>query len=129
MADHANAELFRRGYTAFQTGDLDTVASLFDANIVWHIAGQNHFSGDHTGLEDVLALFGRNYAETHDPFKTEGNDMLANDTHAVAFATITASQTGTHLHYHYTPVVHIVGGSGPAYYSCPSAPASDRVNR
>lgn len=110
MADHPNAELFRSGYTAFQTGNLDTLASLFDASIVWHIAGHNHFSGDHTGIEDVLGLFGRNFAETNGTFKTEVHDILANDTHAVALATISGEKDGKHLNDNYTHVVHVAGG-------------------
>ena len=59
MADHPNADLIRRAYAAFQQGDLDTVRSLFDADIVWHAPGNNQLSGDHSGVDNVLALFGR----------------------------------------------------------------------
>ena len=32
---HPNEEVLRRGYEAFAKGDLDTVMSIFDEDIVW----------------------------------------------------------------------------------------------
>jgi ketosteroid isomerase-like protein len=110
MADHPNAELFRRGYTAFQQGDLDTVRSLFDPSIVWHIAGNNHYSGDHIGVDNVLALFGSNFQETNGTFKVEPHDILANDKHAVAISTVSGEKDGKKLNDRYTHVVHISNG-------------------
>lgn len=110
MADHPNVELFQRGYTAFQTGDLETVASLFAPDIVWHIGGHNHHTGDHTGIENVLALFAANFAETNGTFKTEVHDIVANDTHGVALATISGEKDGKKLDDHYTHVAHFVDG-------------------
>ncbi len=110
MADHPNAELFRRGYAAFQQGDLDTVRELFAPDIVWHIPGHNHFSGDHAGVDNVLELFGRNFQETEGTFKVEVHDILANDTHAVALATVSGQREGENMSDHYTHSVHIVDG-------------------
>lgn len=110
MADHPNVELFRRGYTAFQSGDLETVASLFSPDIVWHLAGHNHHSGDHKGIDNVLALFGRNFAETNGTFKTEVHDIVANDTHGVAIATISGEKDGKTLSDRYTHVAHFADG-------------------
>lgn len=110
MADHPNAEIFRRGYTAFQQGDLDTVRALFDENVVWHLAGHNHFSGDHVGVDNVLELFGRNIAETNGTFKVEPHDILGNDTHAVAIATLSGEKDGKKLNDRYAHIVHISNG-------------------
>jgi ketosteroid isomerase-like protein len=110
MADHPNAELFRRGYTAFQQGDLDTVRGLFDSNLVWHIPGHNHFSGDHVGVDNVLEMLGRNAQETNGTFNAELHDVLANDTHAVALATVFGEKDGKTLIDRYTHVVHISNG-------------------
>lgn len=110
MADHPNAELFKRGYAAFQRGDLDTVRELFDSNIVWHLQGHNHFSGDHVGIDNVLALFGRNFEETNGTFKVEPHDILANDSHAVALATVSGEKDGRSLSDRYTHIAHISNG-------------------
>jgi uncharacterized protein len=110
MADHPNAELFRRGYTAFQSGDLDTVRSLFAADIVWNVAGHNHLSGAHRGIDDVLAVFMRNFEETGGTFKVELHDILANDEHAVALATVSGQKDGKSMKDNYTHVVHLKDG-------------------
>ncbi len=43
---HPNEELLRRGYEAFAKGDLDTVMSIFDEDIVWHEPGRNALGGE-----------------------------------------------------------------------------------
>jgi len=110
MADHPNAELFKRGYSAFQQGDLDTVRSLFAPDIVWHVPGKNHLAGDHSGVDNVLALFGRNFAETGGTFKVDVHDILGNDTHGVAIANVSGQREGKSLDDRYTHVVHVKDG-------------------
>jgi ketosteroid isomerase-like protein len=110
VADHPNAELFRRGYAAFQQGDLDTVRSLFAPDIIWHVPGNNHLSGDYRGVDDVIAQFVRNFEETGGTFKVELHDILANDEHAVALASTSGTKDGRTLDDNYVHVVHIAGG-------------------
>ena len=110
MADHPNAEIFRRGYTAFQTGDMDTVRSLFAPDIVWNVPGHNRFSGAHRGVDSVLKLFAENFAETDGTFKVELHDIVANDEHAVALATVSGQRKGKKVSDHYTHVAHIKNG-------------------
>jgi uncharacterized protein len=110
MADHTNAETLRRGYAAFQTGDLETVKSLFTSDITWHLPGHNHFSGAHEGVDRVLDLFMRNFAETNGTFKVELHDVLGNDEHAVALATVSGEREGRSLSDRYTHVVHFKDG-------------------
>jgi uncharacterized protein len=110
MADHPNAELFKRGYAAFQQGDLDTVRGLFDPNLVWHLPGHNHLSGDHVGVDNVLALFGRNFQETGGTFKVETHDILGNDSHAVALAIVSGEKDGKRLNDRFTHVIHLSNG-------------------
>jgi len=110
MPDHPNAELFRRGYDAFQKGDMETVRSLFSPDVVWHVPGHNHLSGDHRGVDSVLDLFMKNFQETGGTFKVEVHDLLANDTHAVALASVSGQREGKSLKDNYSHVVHIANG-------------------
>ena len=110
MADHPNADLFKRGYAAFQQGDLDTVRELFDPNIVWHIGGHNHFTGDHAGVDNVLALFLANMQETDGTFKVEVHDILGSDAHAVAIATVSGVKEGRTVNDRYTHIAHFSDG-------------------
>lgn len=110
MADHPNAELFRRGYTAFQAGDLDTVRSLFAPDIEWTIPGRNRFSGVHRGTDDVINLLAQQFQETNGTFRVDVHDILANDEHGVALATVSGERNGKKLSDRYTHVVHIKDG-------------------
>jgi uncharacterized protein len=110
MADHPNVELFRRGYTAFQSGDLDTVRTLFADDIVWNAPGNNHLAGTFRGVDDVIATFVRNFEESNGTFNVELHDILANDTHGVALARASAQKDGKSLSDNYTHVVHFENG-------------------
>ena len=110
MADHPNAELFQRGYTAFQQGDLDTLRSLFAPDITWHFPGHNHLSGAHRGVDAVLQFFGQQMQETDGTLRVEVHDILANDQHAVALAKVSAQRGGKSISDNYTHVVHIANG-------------------
>jgi ketosteroid isomerase-like protein len=110
VADHPNAELFRRGYGAFQTGDLDTVRALFAPDITWHNPGHNHLSGEHRGVDDVIAMFMRQFEETNGTFKVEVHDVLGNDEHAVVLGTASGEKDGKSISDNYTHVAHLVDG-------------------
>jgi ketosteroid isomerase-like protein len=110
MAEHPNVELFRRGYAAFQSGDLDTVGSLFAPDIVWNVAGRNRYAGAHRGVQAAVNLFVQQAQETNGTLKVEVHDILANDEHAVALATISATRDGKSVNDRYTHVVHIADG-------------------
>lgn len=110
MAEHPNAELFRKGYTAFQSGDMDTLRQLFAPDLVWHAPGKNHLSGDYTGIDDVLGLFMKQFEETAGAFKVEVHDILANDEHGVALATVSGDREGKKLDDRYVHSVHFKDG-------------------
>jgi len=110
MAEHANAELFRRGYAAFGAGDLDTVRSLLAADVVWHNTGNNHLAGDYTGVEATIGLFLKLFEESSGTFKLEVHDVLANDDHAVALVTVSASRGDAGFTSRAAHVVHVRDG-------------------
>lgn len=110
MAEHPNAELFRRGYAAFQAGDLETVRALFADDIVWHNPGANHLSGDYDGADATIGFFLKNFEETDGTFRTELHDVLGSDGHAVALAEVSAEKAGKSLRDRYVHVVHIEDG-------------------
>jgi ketosteroid isomerase-like protein len=107
---HPNAELFAKGYAAFQAGDLDTVRDLFAPDIVWHVPGKSHLSGDYKGVDDTMASFLANMQETDGTFRLEVHDILGSDDHAVALATVKAEKDGKSLDDRYTHIVHIKDG-------------------
>jgi ketosteroid isomerase-like protein len=74
-----NAALVRRGYEAFNTGDMDTLTELFDESAVWRTPGRSSLAGDHEGREATFAYFGRLGQETGGNFKAELQQVLADD--------------------------------------------------
>lgn len=110
MADHPNAELFRRGYTAFQTGDLDALRELFAPDLKWHTPGNGRYSGTRNGVDDTVAMFLQQFEESGGTFKVEVHDILANDEHAVALGTASAQKDGRSISSNYTHVVHLRDG-------------------
>jgi ketosteroid isomerase-like protein len=107
----ANIEALRRGYEAFQGGNLDLLRDeLFDADIVWHAPGRNQTSGDYRGVEAVIASFVKNFELTDGTFKVEVHDILGSDDHAVALATVSAERNGTSISEPYAHVCHFRDG-------------------
>jgi len=80
---HPNEDLLRRGYAAYNSGDMDTVQALFDDDIVWHAGGSNQTTGEYRGFQEIMGFFGKVMELSGGTFRTEIHDVLANDTHGV----------------------------------------------
>ncbi len=107
MADHPNAELLRKGYEAFDKGDMAALTELFAADCVWHVPGNSPISGEHRGREAVFAAFAKTVELSGGSFKIELHDVLANDEHTVALTRATGSRQGRQLSSLDTDVYHI----------------------
>ena len=79
MGADENAAIVRRGYEAFNSGDMDTLTELFDEGAVWRTPGRGSLAGDHEGREAAFAYFGRLGQETGGTFKAELQHLLADD--------------------------------------------------
>jgi uncharacterized protein len=53
----SNEDLIRRGYAAFGAGDMDTLTSLMAEDVVHAIPGNNRFTGEHKGTDELTALY------------------------------------------------------------------------
>jgi ketosteroid isomerase-like protein len=107
----ANLEALRRGYEAFQTGNLDLLRNeLFDPDIVWHNPGRGPLAGDYRGADAVIALFVKQFELTDGTFKVDVHDFLATDDHAVAIASESAQRGGKSMSSQYAHVCHFRDG-------------------
>jgi ketosteroid isomerase-like protein len=107
----ANIAHIRRGYEAFQTGNLDQLRNeLFAPDIEWHNPGRNILSGDYKGADAVIAMFVKQFEETGGTFAVELHDVLGSDDHAVALATARAERNGKSLNEPYAHVCHFRDG-------------------
>ncbi len=107
---HPNEDLVRKGFAAFQSGDMATLNELFADDMVWHTPGRNRLSGDYRGKPAVMGFFQETVELTGGTFKLEIHDVLANDTHGVALVHATAEREGRKLDADSVQVFHIVDG-------------------
>lgn len=107
---HPNEELVRRGYAAFQSGDMATLNELFADDIVWHSPGRNQMSGDFKGTDAVLEQFRKIFEVSGGTFKIDIHDVLANDDHVVVLAHATAEREGRRLDDNNVQVFHVRDG-------------------
>jgi uncharacterized protein len=107
----ANIASLRKGYEAFQTGNLDLLRDeLFAPDIVWHEPGRHQTSGDYRGIDAVIANFLKSFELTDGTFKVEVHDILGSDDHAVALGTVSAQRNGKSLSEPYAHVCHFRDG-------------------
>ena len=83
MGAEENAAIIRRGYEAFNAGDMETLTELFDENASWHTPGKSPIAGDHEGRDAAFAQFGRYGGETGGTFKAELQHLLEDDDNRV----------------------------------------------
>jgi ketosteroid isomerase-like protein len=95
MAEDRYQALVRKGFNAFNTGDLTTLAAMFSKDVTQHVPGQGRFAGSHKGIDSVLDYY-RQLAELTDgTVRAHLVDVHA-DGHAHANATylLTATRNG-----------------------------------
>ena len=79
MGADENVEIVRGGYEAFNSGDLDALAEIFDENVVWHTPGQSSMANDYQGRDATLAYFGQLGQKTGGTFQAELEQLFAGD--------------------------------------------------
>jgi ketosteroid isomerase-like protein len=114
---HPNEELLRRCYEAFAKGDLGTVMSIFDEDIVWHEPGRSPLAGDFKGHQQVQELFGSIFEMSRGPFSIEIHDILANDEHAVVMVRTRAERSGKSLDALQCHVWHLSNGKATEFWN------------
>lgn len=87
--------LVRRGYAAFNTGDLDTLRTLMSKDVIQHVPGEGPTSGDHKGVDAVLGFYGQLAQLTDGTMRAHLVDVHADGHgHAVATHVTTATRNG-----------------------------------
>lgn len=105
-----NAAAVRRGYEAFNRGDMQALADLFAEDAVWHVSGRNRLSGEKRGRDAAFAYFGQLGELSGGTFRAELHDVIANDEHVVGLHTSTGERGGRRLSAHTALVFHMRDG-------------------
>jgi ketosteroid isomerase-like protein len=58
-AEDTQMAAVRRGYAAFNSGDVDTLRSLMARDVVQHVPGSGPLAGAYKGIDAVLAYYGK----------------------------------------------------------------------
>ncbi|MDQ1695586.1 MAG: uncharacterized protein QOJ03_939 [Frankiaceae bacterium] len=105
-----NIALVRKGFEAFNKGDVATLKEVLTADCVQHMAGKNRFSGDHKGRDNMLEMYGEIGALTNGTFQAVLNDVYATDHGVIAIFTATATRNGQSLEQRNAMAFTIVDG-------------------
>jgi uncharacterized protein len=90
---HPNADLVRRGFEAFGSGDMATLDQIIADDATWHSVGRTPLSGDFVGKEAILGSFATIVQET-DSIQQDIHAIIADDEHAVALVNGTITRGG-----------------------------------
>lgn len=93
-----NAEVVRKGYEAFNTGDMALLTEVFHESVAWHTPGRSPIAGERVGREATFEQFGRYVGGTDGSFKALLQDVATSDSGTViSIHRNTAERSGKQL--------------------------------
>ncbi|MDX6286930.1 MAG: uncharacterized protein QOG53_2415 [Frankiales bacterium] len=105
-----NVETIRRGFEAFNKGDAETLTEIIATDCVQHVGGNNRFSGDHKGRDNMLTMYGEMGSLTDGTMQAVLGDVYATEHGVVALYTATAMRNGKSLNEKMALVFQLVDG-------------------
>ncbi len=90
---HRNLEIAQRAWEAVAASDVTSLESLWAPEIVWHVTGDNPWSGDHVGRDAVLDYLA-GVGEAGEAYDTTVLDMLASDDRVLIVCDVSARRAG-----------------------------------
>lgn len=119
MAEHPHAQLVRKGYEAFQRGDMDTLRGLLTADCTQHVPGSHPLSGDYKGQDAIIEMYGRLFEETGGSMNVELVNLLVDGRgHVVAMHRFSAERKGKRLEETGCIIFRIVGDKASDLDEC-----------
>jgi uncharacterized protein len=109
MAKTSNVDVIRRGYEAFDKGDLEAIQNLFAEDAILHVGGRNQISGDYKGRDEVLGFLGQCVSLSDGTFKATPHDILGSEGHVVVLSRVTAERAGKRLDLPAVETYHLQG--------------------
>ena len=94
MGTAENVELVRRGYTAFNAGDMATLSDMFAEDAVWYAAGSGVLSGTKQGRDAIMSYFGELGARSQGSFQANLEDVVGGEKYTVGIQQTQAQGNG-----------------------------------
>jgi len=110
LTEHPNAALVRRGFEAFNSGDVETLSGMFADDAVQVMGGNNLLTGEHKGREAILSMYGRLGEHTGGTFHAALERVFANDSITVALYHGTGQREGKALDQRFALLFEIANG-------------------
>jgi uncharacterized protein len=101
---NSNAEIIRKAYQDFATGNIPAVFAAFDDSITWHVPGHGPLSGDYRGHDQTGGFFQHTMDLSGGAFSIDVHDVLADGDLVVALVTVNAQRNGVAASF---PEVHV----------------------
>jgi ketosteroid isomerase-like protein len=87
--------MVRKGFIAFNSGDVDTLRSILAHDVVQHVPGTSHLAGAYKGIDAVLGYYGKLAELTGGQFRADLIDVFGDGLgHVTAMHQITATRDG-----------------------------------
>ena len=110
MGAKESADLVRRGYEAFQKGDLAAFDDLLADDCVWHVPGRGQLAGDKKGRQAVVEYYGKLGELSQGSITIDLHDVLANDEHVTGLHSASAGRGGKSYETTEVIVFHVRDG-------------------
>jgi uncharacterized protein len=104
------AQLIKEFYAARASRDWGAVRELLASDVVWREAGEEDYSGEHHGRDEVTALLRRLVEVTEGSFRFEALDFVATAEHVATNVRWSAERSGTRVEGYDLAVYRIANG-------------------
>lgn len=95
-ADDENMAAVRKGYAAFNSGDMTTLRALMSHDVAQHVPGTSQVAGAYKGIDAVLGYYGKLAELTNGQFRADLIDLHSDGAaHVTAVHQVTATRNGT----------------------------------
>lgn len=105
MPEHPNAAIGRQLLDAFNAGDMATIDSLLDDDVVWHEIGRQE---PHRGKRRLKAMMSE--GESGYSITAKVHDVVAGDDHVIGLVEATATRDGKTFEYRTAEILHVRDG-------------------
>jgi len=110
QVEQENLATVRRGYEAFNAGDMGTLAAVFRDDVEWYGSDLGALRGTRRGKGDLFTLFGELQQETNGTFRSIGTAYAAAGDQVFVRAITTGVRNGKQLDTEDVLVFGLSGG-------------------
>lgn len=128
MSVDDKAQLIKEFYAARARRDWVTVRELLARDVVWREAGEEDYSGEHHGRDEVTALLRRLVEVTEGSFRLEALDFVVTAEHVATNVRWSAERSGTRVEGYDLAVYRIANGRIASAWFFPDGFDPDALN-